>query len=66
MTFAEFIEENGTVTIASRLGIPNTQQVRLWKHRNKIPREQWPALLVAFPELKVDHLFEMSVASKSA
>ena len=65
MTFAEFIAKRGAQTISSRLG-RDVSQIYVWKTRNKIPRERWPELLVAFEDLTVDDLFAMAHASKSA
>lgn len=63
MTFAEFIAETGAQTISGRLGL-DASQIYVWKTRNRIPRERWPELLIAFPDLKVDDLFAMDHSRK--
>lgn len=65
MTFADFIAKTGAQTISGRLGLP-AAQIYVWKNRNHIPRERWPELLVAFPEMKVDDLFAMDHARRQS
>ena len=46
---ADFIAEKGAGTVAQKVG-RSLGAVRVWKHRNRFPREAWPDLLMAFPE----------------
>lgn len=63
MTFAEFITKHGAHTIASGAGVDVTL-VAVWKTRNRIPRERWPALLFALDRMKVDDFFAMHYESE--
>jgi hypothetical protein len=65
MTFADFIEEKGENTISCALGV-DQGLVKVWKCRNSIPRRRWAEVLVAFPTVKVDDLFVMSLQSERA
>jgi hypothetical protein len=37
--------------------------VRVWKHRNRFPREAWPEILQAVPEITLDFLMQIEAAS---
>lgn len=50
-----FIETKGAATVAEVTG-RTLGAVRVWKHRNRFPREAWLELSQAFPELTLDVL----------
>jgi hypothetical protein len=53
---AEIIDEKGgAAKFAEAVGVPKGR-VRLWKHRNYFPRQQWPEINSAFPDLALDVL----------
>lgn len=33
--------------------------IALWRHRNKIPRNAWPEIVVAYPEVTISYLREI-------
>jgi hypothetical protein len=37
----------------------NPGVVRVWKHRNYFPREAWPEIITAFPDLPLEKLIRM-------
>ena len=39
--------------------------VRAWKHRNYFPREAWPEIINAFPDLGLDSLIEIEAHQKA-
>lgn len=60
---AQIIDENGgPAAFAERVG-RKAGAVRLWKHRNKLPRDAWPEIMQAFPELTLDRLIEVEADS---
>ena len=52
------------VSCASRSWTPGA--VRAWKHRNEFPREAWPELSLAFPDLTTGVLLKLEARAKSA
>ena len=50
-----FIETKGAATVATVTG-RTVGAVRVWKTRNRFPREAWLELSQAFPELTLDVL----------
>ncbi len=53
---AQIIDENGgPAAFAEKVG-RKPGAVRLWKHRNKLPREAWPEIIQAFPGLTLERL----------
>ena len=58
---AEIIDENGgAAAFALRVG-RSAGAVRLWKHRNLIPRDAWPEIIQAFPEVTMERLLGSEV-----
>lgn len=55
LTPATFIKSKGVSAIAEATG-RSAGAVRVWKHRNRFPREAWLELSTAFPELTLDVL----------
>jgi hypothetical protein len=39
--------------------------VRAWKHRNYFPREAWPEIIGAFPDLALEKLMEIEACGKA-
>lgn len=54
-TPAELIDTKGAQHIADALGVP-LGTVRMWKHRNSIPRSAWPEMIAAFDDLSLGAL----------
>lgn len=47
--------QGGTQTFAEKVGrTPNN--VRVWRHRGVLPRDAWPEVLEAFPDVTLDAL----------
>lgn len=56
---ARIIDENGgPAAFAEKVG-RKAGAVRLWKHRNKLPREAWPEIMQAFPALTLAQLIKI-------
>lgn len=56
---AEIIKsKGGPAAVAARVGY-RPGAVRAWKHRNCFPREAWPEILRAFPDITLDKLMEI-------
>ena len=62
MTFAEWIEAKGPKTLQDVLG-EELGTIRVWKHRNIIPRKAWPAILIMMPEVGLNDLLAMEKAA---
>jgi hypothetical protein len=56
-----FIESKGAATVADATG-RTVGAVRVWKHRDRFPREAWLELSQAFPELTLEVLKEIEPA----
>lgn len=52
---AQFIEAKGVTAVATATG-RTVGAVRVWKHRDRIPREAWLEINKAFPEMTLDVL----------
>jgi hypothetical protein len=39
--------------------------VRAWKHRNYFPRDAWPEIIKAFPDLSLDRLIKIEACPTS-
>lgn len=62
--FSAFIDEKGIRPLAAVCGVsPST--VHVWKHRNRIPRSRWDAIIKAY-KLKDEHLVDMDYASRQS
>lgn len=58
-TPAELIEAKGdSAAFAAAVGW-KPGAVRLWKHRNRIPRQAWPEITKAFPDVSLDDLLRI-------
>jgi len=65
MTFQDWIDEKTPQTLHDVLGVPQGT-IRVWRHRNVIPRNVWPDILKEWRHLGVDvaDLLAMETASK--
>jgi hypothetical protein len=52
---SQFIGAKGVQTVAAATG-RTPGAIRVWKHRNRFPREAWLELSQAFPELTLSEL----------
>lgn len=64
MTFPEFIEKKTPEALCATLGIPSLGTIYSWKSRGWIPRDVWPDLLLAYPEIGMRDLLAMETESK--
>lgn len=66
LTAADFIKVKGVAQIAKHTG-RKPGAVRMWKLREKLPREVWPELIAAYPdELDLEALKRIELASARA
>jgi hypothetical protein len=56
---SEIIEAKGGPTAFAAKVNRRTGAVRAWKHRNYFPRDAWPEIIKAFPDLSLDKLIKM-------
>jgi len=54
-------EKGGPAAFASKVG-KRPGAVRAWKHRNTLPREAWPEIIQAFPDLTLERLIAVEAA----
>lgn len=62
---SELIADKGAQAIAEALKV-DIGTVRVWKHRDRIPRTVWPELVGAFPDLTVEELLAMEARGAAA
>jgi hypothetical protein len=61
-TAAQIIDDKGGPTaVAAKVG-RSPGAVRVWKHRDAFPREAWPEIIEAFPDITLDRLREIEKA----
>lgn len=60
---AEIIDEKGGPAAVAAKVHRSPGAVRVWKHRNQFPREAWPEIIGAFPDITLDKLMELERAS---
>lgn len=63
MNASQIIEAKGGPKAVAEAVCVSPGAVRLWKHRNKIPRTIWPDLLRAYPDMSVEALVQSEVAA---
>lgn len=63
MTFADWIDRKTPKTLHDVLRA-EIGTIRVWRHRNIIPRNVWPEIMRGFPETGLTDLLEMEEASK--
>ncbi len=61
-TPADFIEAKGNATAFAQAIGAEASKVRMWKHRNRIPRDAWPEILTAFPDVSIETLKKLEAA----
>jgi hypothetical protein len=52
---AQIIDDKGLAAMAERLR-KNRETIRMWRWRNRLPREAWPEIAAAYPDLTLDAL----------
>lgn len=62
MTFAEWIDKKTPETLHIVLG-QRIGTIRMWKHRNIIPRDVWPEIMKGFAEVGLNDLLDMERAA---
>lgn len=65
MTFREWIDQKTPETLHIVLNV-EIGTIRVWRHRNYIPRSVWPVIIREWRDLATDvnDLFAMEAASK--
>jgi len=53
--------KGGPARVATLVG-KTPGAVRVWKYRDQFPREAWPEIMTAFPEVTLDELLRMERA----
>lgn len=56
---ASLISANGGPTAFAAKVNRRAGAVRAWKHRNCFPREAWPEIIRAFPDITLDVLMQL-------
>lgn len=65
-TASEIVDEKGGPAVfAAEIG-HRAGAVRQWKHRNRFPRDAWPEIIKAYPDLTLDRLLEIERRSDPA
>jgi len=58
-TAAQIIDaKGGSATFAARVK-RSPGAVSVWKHRNRFPRDAWPEIMQAFPDLTLRRLLQL-------
>ena len=63
---AKIVDEKGGASAFAGIVGKSPGAVRLWKHRNCFPREAWPEIIRAFPDLTLDRLIAIEAARSPA
>lgn len=64
-TASQFIDEKGgPAAVASKVG-RKPGAVRAWKHRDALPRDAWPEIVDAYPDMTLDRLKEIEHARQA-
>lgn len=61
----DWIKGKGQINLAQTLK-ENAGTVRMWSSRNVLPRDKWPEILKAYPEVGLNDLLAMEAVSKNA
>jgi hypothetical protein len=56
-------DKGGPAAVAAKVG-RSPGAVRLWKHRDTFPREAWPEIIEAYPDVTLDRLREIEKARR--
>jgi len=62
VTFNEWIDGRTVAKIAATTNLP-VNTIYSWRHRGTIPRNAWPAIILAFAEVGLNDLLAMESAS---
>lgn len=65
-TAAQIIDDKGGPASVAALTGRTPGAVRVWKHRNQIPREAWPEVMTAYPDLTLQKLIAAERAGSSS
>lgn len=60
--FKSWIDAKGGRKLAQKLGLPENT-VYSWSHRNLIPRNVWPDIILAYSEVGLNDLLDMERVS---
>lgn len=60
--FKRWIDEKGGVKLAKKLSLP-VNTIYSWSHRNVIPRNVWPDIILAYSEVGLNDLLAMERAA---
>lgn len=58
-----FVDERGGPKAVAVATGRNAGAVSLWKNRNRIPRDAWPEIQKAYPDVSLDALLQMEKAA---
>lgn len=65
-TAAHIIDSKGGPASVAAVTGKTPGAVRVWKHRNLIPREAWPEVMTAFPDITLAKLIATEKAAGAA
>ncbi len=63
MNFKTWIDQKTPETLNVVLG-EKVGTIRVWRHRNVIPRNVWPEIMVKFPEVGLSDLMDWEEAAR--
>lgn len=63
MTFSDWIDQKGPETLSLVLGV-RIGTIRVWRHRNIIPRNVWPDIVTRIKGMTMLQLMAMEEASR--
>lgn len=62
ITASDFVDTHGGPKAVADATGKTPGAVSLWKNRNRIPRDAWPDLMKAFPDVSLDDLLALEAA----
>ena len=65
-TAAAFIDDKGGSAELARVIGCDPAAVRMWKHRERIPRDAWPELIQLVPGVTLETLLDLEKAASAA
>jgi hypothetical protein len=66
ITAAHLIDEKGGPTAVAATVGKSPGAVRVWKHRDRIPRESWPEIMKAYPDVTLERLIATEGSARSS
>lgn len=60
---SDIIDAQGGPTVFAEKVNRTAGAVRVWKHRNYFPRDAWPEIIGAFPDMTLERLMQIEAAS---